>query len=258
MICSGMTWSYSRIKTFEDCRYAFFLKYILALDSKPQFFSAYGSLVHDLLAGYYSGEIGQAELVPSFISRYCNEVPVFAAPKNGIASGYFRQAVSYFQEIKRLEGRILAIEQKFDFITGDFPFTGIIDLLIETPEGELWLVDHKSRNLSQRSTRKKPTKNDEVLDSYLRQLYLYSIPINESVGRRPDKLAFNCYRTGELVVEPFSDSSFNAAQAWAAGCIDEIISCRNWCPNIDFFRCRYLCDMNHECEYFALQGGGVN
>ena len=52
-----MTWSYSRINTYLQCPYQFYLKYIECLDEAPMFFSEYGSLVHEVLAEYYSGNI---------------------------------------------------------------------------------------------------------------------------------------------------------------------------------------------------------
>lgn len=75
-------------------------------------------------------------------------------------------------------------------------------------DGTLCILDHKSRSLKPRSNRKKKPKTDEEPDQYLRQLYLYSIPITNEFGRMPAFLKFNCYRTGVRIKEPFHSQEF--------------------------------------------------
>ena len=58
---------------------------------------------------------------------------------------------------------------------------GVIDLVGRSDTGGLVIVDHKSRALKPRSKRKKPTKTNQELDEYLRQLYLYAVPEGEGL-----------------------------------------------------------------------------
>lgn len=49
-IIDQMTWSYSRIKAFDDCPYRWFLKYIKCEPGSEMFFASYGSFMHELNA----------------------------------------------------------------------------------------------------------------------------------------------------------------------------------------------------------------
>jgi hypothetical protein len=132
------------------------------------------------------------------------------------------------------------------------PFVGYIDLLEQDERGGLLLIDNKSRVLKPRSTRKKPTKTDEELDQYLRQLYLYSHYVSSRYGKYPDKLCFNCFRKNIFIAEPFSHEAFNNAIEWFLGKITEIKAETEFAPDIEYFRCHHLCEMQDYCDYHKL------
>ena len=65
-------WSYSRLQSFEQCPWGFAQKYLYS-DTKrgePNFYSAYGSLIHELHERWYKGEIKKDQIVPEFIKRF--------------------------------------------------------------------------------------------------------------------------------------------------------------------------------------------
>lgn len=114
------------------------------------------------------------------------------------------------------------------------------------------ILDNKSRDLKPRSLRKKPTKSDGELDSYLRQLYLYSVPIKDLFDTYPDRLEFNCFRTGQLISEPFQEKALGTTKEWALQTIEKITENDDWSPQMDYWKCRYLCDLNQHCEYYQM------
>ena len=61
-LINDMTWSYSRVKTFHDCPYRWFLKYIHDCKEVPMFYSSYGSFMHKLLEQYYKGMLSKEEI----------------------------------------------------------------------------------------------------------------------------------------------------------------------------------------------------
>ena len=138
-----------------------------------------------------------------------------------------------------------------NFSIGDNNFAGIIDCVAKDESG-IVIVDNKSRALKPRSGRKKPTKADVELDEYLRQLYFYSIPIKDTFHSFPKRLEFNCFRTGQLISEPFCEEELERVKQWAKDRIAIITENEEWSPKIDFWKCRYLCDMCDECEYFSM------
>lgn len=254
LITSGMTWSYSRISSFDNCPYKFFLTYIMPSDKISLFFSGYGSFIHELLASYYRGERTREDIVAEYLTGFRSHV-MGRAPDQKIFSNYFQQGLSHLKGITKPSQQIIGVENEVSFQVGGYPFVGYIDLLLRNEEnGDITILDHKSRNLKRRSMRAKPTKTDEELDRYLRQLYLYSIPVKDTYKVFPSYLMFNCYRTGAVIREPFSVSAFNAAVDWAAQSVDAIIHTDDFHPCMDYYFCRYICDVHDRCEYYAIQG----
>lgn len=70
-----MTWSYSRIKAFDDCPYRWYLKYIRypKVRGKDMFFANYGKFVHELLASFYSGEKTAVQVEAEYLSPRVTE-----------------------------------------------------------------------------------------------------------------------------------------------------------------------------------------
>ena len=255
-IISQMVWSFSRISAFHECPYRFFMRYICAEDDvAPMFFAGYGSFIHSILCDFYTGRISRDEAVTRYLKDFQKSVNG-SAPSPDIFGNYFRQGLSFLQNMQPFDGTVLDAERRVSFSVDGFPFVGFVDMICRNPRGELCIVDHKSRSLKPRSNRKKPTKSDEELDRYLRQLYLYSIAAFDIYGEYPTQLMFNCFRTGEMIVEPFRQDGFDEAKQWAVESIRAIQTQAKWWPNYDFFRCKHLCGLNSGCEYYQMMGGG--
>lgn len=251
-IISSFTWSYSRLMAFEHCPYQFFMSYIKPHSKKPLFFSAYGTFLHKIIEKKLKGELQKEELTAYYLTNFQKEV-TGRAPNKEIFQSYFNQGLEYLQNMDFPYPTPLAVERRVDFFIGDKPFTGIIDCVAED-EGGIIILDNKSRTLKPRSARKKPTKSDLELDEYLRQLYLYSIPIQTEYHQYPKRLVFNCFRTGNVISEPFQESALENTKCWALQTIEKITNHEDWGPNMEYWKCRYLCDHSHQCEYQLMNG----
>lgn len=239
-LVSTMTWSYSRLKAYEDCPYAWCLKYLECEQGESNFFAEYGSLIHKILEQFYTGKMKRTEMLPYYLQHFYTDIQYFA-PTDAIYWNYYRQGMNYLCEFIPISRQIAAVEQKVEFELDGRPFCGFVDLRCEW-NGEC-VVDHKSRTLSPRSTRKKPTQSDKELDSYLRQLYLYSVP------QKPDWLVFNCFRSGQVIQEKFNEDAFERTKEWALKTIFTLENNEDWSPNPDYFKCKYLCDMRYLCDF---------
>ncbi len=254
-----MTWSYSRIKTFDDCPYKWFLRYIKLADGeryprKELFFSSYGILMHELLASYHNGIKSAEQLTHEFLQTFRNRIRE-AAPNETVFKNYLAGGLAYLRGLTPSVSKPLSVESKAEFSIDSMPFVGYIDLLEESQFGELLLIDHKSKNLKPRSNRKTPTKSDKELDEYLKQLYLYAHFVYIQHGRFPDRLCFNCFRKNLLIWEPFNKDAYHMAIIWFLEKIEEICAEEDFRPDIEFFKCRYLCEMQDYCEYYKLSKG---
>lgn len=248
-IIDDFVWSYSRLQQFEQCPYAFFLKYIHGIpESMDMFFSGYGSLVHRILQQYLEGTLQKEDLEMEFITRYS---PIAErAPSERIGETYLEQGAEFFSELPLPARKTLAVEKRLTFQFAGKPFVGIVDWLNEDEDGRLYITDHKTHVLKPRSGRKKPTKGDQELDSYLRQLYMYAEAVHQELDRYPDFLEFNVVRTGQFITEPFEPGRLADVEKWSAEMIAKITDTENWPPKDDYWLCRNICGMGTECSYY--------
>ena len=247
----SMTWSYSRIGSYLKCPYQFYMKYICGLEEAPMFFSSFGSFFHSLLAGYYSGQLSKSDAETKYLLGYSEETQG-DAPSYDMRLSFFEQGRDAIASISPIPGQVMDVEQFVKFDVGDRPFIGFVDLVYKSKDGALVIMDHKSTALKPRSKRQKPTLTDQNLDSYLRQLYLYSIPIQAKYGQYPDFLEFNCYRTGVVIREQFQKAALDETCSWALQTIDQIAQEKDWNPNLDWWQCHFICGYCDQCEYAQM------
>ena len=245
-----MKWSYTRLTTFEDCRYKFLLTYIHRQPRQPLFFSGYGTYMHKILEMYLRGELSRKQLVPYYTANFRRHVTE-RAPNAQVFRSYFEQGLRYLMTIDFPYPDPVSTEHKVDFLIGDFRFTGIIDCVAKDNTGVV-LVDHKSHPLKPYSGRIPPTKADVELSAYLRQLYLYAAAIKSQFHTYPSALVFNCFRTSSLIRVPFDEENMLNTCRWATDRICEIQQNEEWKPSPNYFRCKYLCDVHDHCEYYKM------
>lgn len=249
-LIKDMTWSYSRLKSFRDCPYHWFLRYVRKAKGEETFFASFGSFMHRLLDLYYREGMSSQELVTRYLTGFSREVRGIA-PSQKVYTTYFRDGLEYFKNFHPLPFKLLDTEVEARFKVGDIPMVGFLDYLGEA-DGKLYIIDHKSRALKPRSGRRQPTQSDQNLDSYLVQLYLYAVAIHQKFGEYPAGLGFNCFRTQTLILEPFQLEKLREAELWAQTCAGEIIQTEDFLPDLDWFKCSFLCEYKDQCEYFEM------
>lgn len=254
-IIRDMTWSYSRLNSFEDCPYRWYLKYIKypKTEKKKLFFSSYGSFMHELLADYYSAKKSADEIRMSYLIDFRNSV-ASPAPSYNVFQNYFQDGLSYIETLGDQKENVLGVEEAISTEINGVKMTGFLDL--RTQEGDkLIITDHKSRNLKPRSGRQKPTKGDQELDSYLKQLYIYAGFVEKETGKLPDELRFNTFRQKMLIKQPFQMDAYLEAQQWVKDTVETICKETEFLPSVEFFKCKYLCECQDLCDYYEINFG---
>lgn len=246
-LIDDMTWSYSRIEAFNDCPYRFFLRYIRRYKESDKFYAGYGSFIHKLLEQYYKGELTKDEMLTTFLLDFTKEVRG-VRPKESTVQKYIEAGCEYLKGFTPFPYKMIDVEKRVEFTIGDYSFIAYIDYLGEE-DGEILIIDNKSRNLKPRSNRAKPTVKDMELDSMLKQLYIYSVAIEQEYGVLPKWLCFNCFRNGVFIKEPFDKQKYEEAKQWAIDSIEKISQSEDFEPNRDFFSCFYICGVSDHCEY---------
>lgn len=253
-LIDSMQWSYSRLKLFDTCRYAWYLKYLYGDDEEQNFYASYGSFVHKLIEEFYNGITSRQDLPMRFLTGFSSAVKG-RRPKQEIVDKYIDAGFSYFQNFKPFKYGVVKVEEKIQFDIDGRQFIGFIDFL-GTEDGEFVVLDHKSRDLKPRSGRKKPTVKDVELDEFLRQLYIYAAGVEQKFGKLPKKLCFNCFKSGVLIEEQFDNGAYESAKQWALEQISKIEQAEKFYPNIDWFYCTNLCGYKGQCPYYEMAYGG--
>lgn len=245
-IIEDMTWSFSRVETFESCPYRWFLKYIKKYEDEDQFFATYGSFMHKLIERFYRGELSEDQMLSTFLSGFKKEIRG-CRPQTSVVEKYINDGVGYLKSFTRFPFKMIDVEREVKFKINGFPFIGYIDFIGESDKG-IVIVDNKSRDLKPRSNRSKPTVKDKELDTMLRQLYIYSEAIKCEFGVLPSTLCFNCFRSSTLIQEPFNNDAFEEAKRWAVERIYEIENAEEFDKNENYFSCKYICGVNRYCD----------
>lgn len=215
------------------------------------FFANYGAFVHELAADYYDKKKTSQEIHLEYLKDFKKRVNAYL-PNQNTFKQYFKDGSAFLRNIQMPPHDIVAVEQKAEFDIDGKPFVGYLDRVDRDNDGNLIIVDHKSRKLKKRSKRASPTKTDLELDSYLKQLYIYQKFVKEFYGEFPKKLCFNCFRSGELIEEDFDQSAYEEAIDWAKKTIEQIRRESDFNPNMEYFKCNYLCEMNEMCEFYRM------
>ena len=226
----------------------------LGIKRKEMFFASYGTFMHKLIELYYRGEKTPQQLCDMYLQEFKGQVRE-RAPNRTVFANYFKSGINYLRGFQPFPYDTIAVEKRVDFSLNGIPFVGYIDYLGQK-NGNIAVIDNKSRVLKTRSKRAKPTKADAELDSYLIQLYLYSVAVEQEFGRLPTDLCFNCFRTPILITEPFKEEAYAASKLWLSDKVSEIMGETEFRPNIEFFKCKHLCEMQDFCEYCELAGKG--
>lgn len=247
-LIEDMTWSYSRVTCFDDCRYKFFVRYIKNEKEFPRFYASYGSFMHKLIELFNNGLITQDEAVSEFLTGFSENVKG-DRPGASIVDKYIESGMNYLQNMKQYDMKTLGVEKRVKFSVFGNKFIGVIDFIGEK-DGEIYIIDNKSRDLKPRSNRKKPTVNDETIDEMLKQLYLYSVAVHDEFGKFPKYLCFNCFKNGEFIKEEFDEKRYEEVLKWAADTIEMIKDENDFYPNVEYFKCANLCGLSDDCIFW--------
>lgn len=248
-LIENMSFSYSRLTAFEQCRYGWLLRYILHEPQRDSFFAEYGSFVHKIIEKYLRGELAKDDLALYFMRHFAEAVPT-AAMSADLKARYYTRGVEYFRHFSFPHDDIVAVEERVEFDLDGAPFAGYIDVISRDGD-DLIITDHKSHDLKPFSKRypEQKTKTDLELESYLRQLILYAVGVKKAYGRYPKTLEFNCFKSGTVISIPFNEEWVKPTLKWASDLRRDIIQESEWTPNVDYFFCKNLCDYRDSCEY---------
>ena len=233
------------MNSYLTCPRAWYLQYVLKEGGKQNFFSQYGSYVHEILEKYGKGELALEELVP-YYDEHFDEYITVDAPYNkwkDLREDYYYKARNYLVDFNGFDDETVGIEYPVNFPlklkNRTLKMCGYIDRVSKLEDGTLKITDYKSR---------KNFKNKEELDHYLYQLYLYSIPLKEN--NQVTKLTFDMFKENSKVNVDYDEEALKKTIEWVDKTVEMIYNDNEFKRSKDVendFFCKNLCSCYESC-----------
>lgn len=252
-----MIWSFSRIHTWEQCPYAFYLQYI----EKNQygisnFWAENGKAVHTTLEKFFKGEIFIDDCPATYIDLFEK-----ISEKTSISTmdKAFNACVDFFCEFDFNifdDYQVLGIEKECNFVVNKYRFRGFIDLLLKNKKTEeIIVLDHKSSSYPFKKDGKSVLKNCQAnFEAYKHQMYLYCKQVIDEYGEKPSYITWLHFKDRKMATIPFNDSEYDKTLQWAENTIDKIYKDDCFLPKESFMMCDKLCNYRcGECSYKEMK-----
>lgn len=250
MVVTVNRYSYSKIKNFKECPYCFYRHYIEKdTEESTHGTSEFGSFAHEILEKYAKNELEEYELLPYYLEHYKEKVQSTMVLKladnfsRNFSELYFESGKKYFENFQGFgDLDVLEAEYEFDEVVDDkFLLTGKVDLICRNTDGDLVIIDHKSKS-------KFKTKAER--NEYSKQLYIYSFAVNRKYGEFPKYLKFNMFRNENPWVEfEFDENKYKETMQWVSDEVEEIENCTEFNPITTGFYHNNFCPYILKCTY---------
>lgn len=252
---SKMRWSYSRLNSFENCKYNFYLKYIVNDNetylAEGNYYSEAGKFVHEILEKIFKGELSSDDAAQYYVDNYDDYVCY--KTKESVMNKTFESCANFFADVdfSKLKGyKILGVELFISDKIDGYDYIGYIDLLLENEKThDIIIVDHKSSAYPLKRNGTPLAKSKENFESYKKQMYLYSHAVKEMYGKFPKLICWNHFKDGKVAVIPFDEKEYENSLKWFTDTIHMIEKENDFEQTQDFFYCANLCEFRNCCEY---------
>lgn len=258
-----MTFSFSRLNSFENCKYEWYLNYLLLdengkhiYDKEQNFYAAFGKFCHGILEKILRDKMTIEESADYYQDNFDEQIECWDV-SDTIRDKYFYLGLDYFsvldfEWLKKYE--ILGVEKKVVFEIADTHFVGFIDLLIrEKDTGDIIVIDHKSSEYPIGKKGNVLKKHQDSYEAYKRQLYLYSIAVFNEYGKYPKELWWNYFKEQQWLKLPFIHSEYDNSIEWVKDTLLQIKNEEDYEPTEDYFYCNNLCGFRNSCDYKLLR-----
>ena len=246
-----MTWSFSRLHAWEQCPYAFYLKYIEQRDGESNYYAANGKCMHEVFEAILTNQIPLDECTQCYADKYDL---ICETTKQSTMDSTYEKCMDYLCTIDGIDlekYEILGVELKLDFNIGKYKFVGYADLVVKNKKsGEVILVDHKQATHFMKKDGT-PLKNQlENFLAYRHQMYIYCKGLKDCFGIDVNKIIWHHFKdNGELTIIPFETDEYEGTLQWAVNTIEEIKKDKKFLNKRSYVLCSSLCDYRNDCEY---------
>jgi hypothetical protein len=242
----SMTWSYSRVKAFDDCSYMWLHTYINGDRGMGNGWSDAGTFSHGLMEDVFRGVLPTEQLSNQFYAGFDasieNKFP-FPAMQPSLKSKIGR----YFTLFRPRIDNVLGVEDQFTYrLPNGMLFTGFIDLVTKGVSGPV-ITDHKVS---------KPFSGEKLVDKR-KQIHTYFLASPILYGQEAAAGYFHFLQDGTLVKVENNPQHVQETLDWIVDTIEKIKLEREWKPVLEtmtpeeqqeqLFFCKHLCSHADKC-----------
>jgi hypothetical protein len=182
-----IVWSYSRVNSFKQDPYEWFLHYVKNIPSDKTMGNAYGiygNMVHDIMEDYYNKKIDKEECLNVFCNKW-DELSLFGLKFNStddnselkLKTKYKNDLINFFETFKTFSGECfceIPIPVVLQDKTRTEVFAGYIDFLNVSEENgvrKYHIIDYKTSTMYK----------GKSIEEHAQQLLLYAIGLKQKL-----------------------------------------------------------------------------
>lgn len=256
-ILDNIEWSFSTLNQYCTCPYSMYLKKIEGIRGDDNAYAEIGSYGHDLNERIFKGEISVQEALEECIDEF--EDHIFYYISESSKEKKYQELCDYLAEFNdefRDDYDVLGVEVEFHWKIGKYKCIGFADLILKRKsDGAVFLVDHKSAPhfLKKDGT---PLKNqEENLNTYKKQMYMYADAMKKKLGFYPDYIVWNHFLDkSNATVIPFLKEELDEALNWFKETVSKIYKDKEFEAIDSYMMCGQLCNYRYGlCDYKEMR-----
>jgi hypothetical protein len=176
-------WSISRLTSFLDCPYGYYLKYILRQRGQDNIYNVTGSCVHEICESLQYGKMTNEEALKQFeLSLFQSlEINGHAFPSDKVKDNFIQCLKHYFKHYKPIDAKEFKSEMEFYTKIENHVFVGYIDGVVFNYDDSIEVIDYKTSTKYQAKD----------LEKHGYQLVLYALALHQEYGFEVDTIKWN-------------------------------------------------------------------
>ncbi len=242
--------SYSSVNAFETCPYQFKLVYIDKQNRIGNFFSDYGSFVHEVIKKYFSDELEIYELYDYYQDNFADNVKILPPDfMLSVLDNYYDAGLKFFRNFDFNKDKYESISLE-KFIRGNDCGINVIikpDLILRNKKtGEITIIDFKTSEIKSKNGKideKKLKGYKDQLNLYIQYIYFF-----KDIEIKKARLLF--IRSNTSVEWEFDPYEAVDVLFWFVETAKKIQKETRWeYNNNNKFMCSVLCNVRNICQY---------
>jgi RecB family exonuclease len=166
-------WSYSKLTSFEECAYSYYLQRIKKVKSKQNIWGLLGGLVHTQCELLIRQETTKENAIKELLSKLDDaELAGIIFPTKQMEENYKQSLIHYFERFELPDVKSFKIEQKeFLELDDNNVLIGFIDFIIQHHDDSIEIIDFKTSSKFSKEDLKKKARQLVIYSEMLKQRY---------------------------------------------------------------------------------------